>query len=106
MKVLLTGMLEVGGTIVACRVHDISRGGACLDAEVMPGIGDSVTLRRGSLVAEGVVAWLGRGRFGIRFAAPIKATELLVQMNHSRRVTEQGLDVLLSVGAKPPSPSR
>ncbi len=106
MKVLLTGELSSRRGSVSCRVVDISRGGACIDADRAHEQGEDVCFRRGGLQAKARVVWSRGRRFGIRFDDPIRATELLVQMSHSRTATQpvpppRGLS--LSV---PLSPSR
>ena len=84
MKVLLTGEVSSRRGLFACRVVDISRGGACLDAERAHETGEDVSFSRGSLQARGKIVWSRGKRFGVRFDEPIRATELLVQMSHSR----------------------
>jgi hypothetical protein len=44
----------------------------------------NVILVRGALTIEARVAWAGRSRFGLEFARPIRATELLIQLSLSR----------------------
>ena len=116
MKVLLSCTLDTAFGTYVCRLHDLSRGGACLDCEVKLTLGQKITFRRGTLAVEAVVAWVGRSRFGIRFLTPIRATELLVQMNQSRQVVAKGSEALravpvgprpnsVSAGARPLSPS-
>ena len=87
MKVLLSAELTVRGDRVACRIHDISRGGACLESEQPGRVGETIRLDRGSLAASGRISWVRGRRFGIMFDAPIRATELLVQMSHSRQAS-------------------
>jgi hypothetical protein len=84
MKVLLTGELTGRRGIVACRIVDISRGGACLDADRALELGEIVSFSRGTLHAKGKIVWARGKRLGVRFEEPIRATELLVQMSHSR----------------------
>lgn len=85
MRVLLTGELRTSGATVPCRVHDISRAGACVETAQVARVGDQVVLVRTNIDAPGIVAWAARGRLGIRFDVPIRATDLLVQMSESRR---------------------
>lgn len=82
---MLTGDVRGRAGIATCLIHDISRGGACLEVGAPQRIGDRLTFARGSLCVDGVVAWVKGRRFGLRFEAPIRATELLVQMSHSRQ---------------------
>jgi hypothetical protein len=88
MRVLLTGELASRRGEVACRIVDISRGGACLDADRAHEVGEDIAFRRGTLNAKGKVVWARGKRLGVRFDDPIRATELLVQMSHSRSVAE------------------
>jgi hypothetical protein len=88
MKVLLTGEMSSRRGSFSCRVVDISRGGACIDADRAHERGEDVCFRRGGLQTKGKVVWSRGRRFGIRFDDPIRATELLVQMSHSRTATQ------------------
>ena len=88
MKVLLTGEVSGRRGPVACRVVDISRGGACLDAERVHEVDEEVAFTRGTLQAKGRIVWSRGKRFGVRFHEPIRATELLVQMSHSRSAAQ------------------
>jgi len=69
---------------VAIRLLDMSRGGALGECQFPPAPLSKVTLIRGTLAIEARVAWAKRGRFGLEFARPIRATELLVQLSLSR----------------------
>jgi hypothetical protein len=93
MKVLLTGELSSRRGSFSCRVVDISRAGICLDADRAHEQGEDVCFRRGALEVKGTIAWSRGRRFGVRFDDPIRATELLIQMSHSR-------------SAQPPQPAR
>lgn len=110
MKVLLTGEVMTVRGGMTCRVHDISRGGACLDTDVRQAIGETVTFRRGPLNVRGTIVWVRSKRFGVRFDTPIRATELLIQMSHSRHKSFSGMSqparAPVSVAAMPLSPSR
>lgn len=85
MKVLLAGELGTPGGVVPCRLLDISRGGACMDAERPQRVGTAVALQRGPLSARGIVAWARGRRCGMRFDDPIRATDLFVQLSASRQ---------------------
>src|SRR5205807_845108 len=69
---------------VPIRLRDMSRGGALGECPYPPAPLSMVTLLRGALAIEARVAWAGRGRFGLEFARPIRATELLIQLSLSR----------------------
>jgi hypothetical protein len=69
---------------VAVRLLDLSRSGALAACPRPPAVLSLVTLVRGALAIEARVAWAGRDRFGLEFASPIRATDLLVQLSLSR----------------------
>ncbi len=106
MKVLLTGELSSRRGSFSCRIIDISRGGACLDADRAHEAGEDVCFSRGGLQAKGKIMWSRGRRFGIRFDEPIRATELLVQMSHSRTATQPAQRPRELSPALPLSPSR
>jgi len=80
----LAAVLRGGTEDVPVRLRDLSRGGALGTCLSPPPALSNVTLLRGTLAIEARVAWTGRGRFGLEFARPIRATELLVQLSLSR----------------------
>lgn len=103
MKVRLSGELRCARGAAECRIYDLSRGGACLDADAPHSVGEAVTFVRAGLSVSGTVAWARGKRFGLRFDAPIRATDLLVQMSQSRQAQAQAQ---AQVSAAPsPSPS-
>lgn len=80
----LAAMLRAGPEDLAVRLRDLSRGGALGTCLCPPPARSEVTLVRGALAIEAQVVWTVRGRFGLQFARPIRATELLVQLSLSR----------------------
>jgi len=80
----LDATLREGATELPVRLRDLSRGGALGTCPFPPAASRKVTLVRGTLAIEARVAWAGRGRFGLEFANPIRATELLVQLSLNR----------------------
>jgi hypothetical protein len=80
----LAAILRGEAADVPVRLLDLSRGGARGACPFPPPPLSIVTLVRGALAIEARVAWAGRGRFGLEFARPIRATELLVQLSLSR----------------------
>ena len=106
MKVLLAAEMSSRRGAFACRIVDISRGGVCVDADRAHQVGEDVSFRRDGLDARGSIMWSRGRRFGVRFDQPIRATELLIQMSHSRAAAEAAprpRELSLSV---PLSPSR
>lgn len=102
MKVLLTGDLRTPKGTIVCRLLDISRGGACLEADEPQEVGARVALNRGQLAVNGTVVWSRGRRCGVRFEGSIRATDLFVQMSASRRAQPAPVNV----AAIPLSPSR
>ena len=88
MKVLLIGELRSVRGSMGCRVLDLSRGGACIDADRAHDVGEEVEFRRGPLQVRGKIVWSRGNRFGVRFEGAIRATDLLIQMSHSRTLQE------------------
>lgn len=80
----LEALLRGEAADLPVRLRDLSRGGALGTCPCPPPALSAVTLVRGALTIEARVAWTGRGRFGLEFARPIRATELLVQLSLSR----------------------
>ena len=80
----LDAVLQGGAGDMPVRLLDMSRGGALAACPRPPAAHTAVTLVRGTLKIEAQVAWTGRGRFGLEFARPIRATDLLVQLSLSR----------------------
>ena len=80
----LAAVLREGVADRPVRLRDLSRRGALATCLCPPPVLSTVTLLRGALAIEARVAWTGRGRFGLEFAKPIRATELLVQLSLSR----------------------
>lgn len=80
----LDATLREGSSEHAVRLRDLSRGGALGTCHCPPPVLSKVTLVRGALAIEARVAWAGRSRFGLEFASPIRATDLLVQLSLNR----------------------
>jgi hypothetical protein len=105
MKVLLSGELRSRRGAVGCRVHDISKGGACLDADRSHDVGETVTFNRGTFKVSGKIVWSRGKRFGISFEEPIRATEIFVQISQSRQSAVPARPAPLSASARLPFPS-
>jgi hypothetical protein len=80
----LAAIVRGGAADLPVRLKDLSRHGALGHCLCPPPAASRVTLVRGELRIEARVAWAGRGRFGLEFASPIRATDLLVQLSLSR----------------------
>ena len=80
----LAAVLRGEAAEVPVRLLDLSRGGALGACPRPPATSSIVTLVRGALAIEARVVWAARDRFGLEFASPIRATDLLVQLSQSR----------------------
>jgi hypothetical protein len=105
MRVLLPAELRTETSSTPCRVLDMSRGGACLELDGPIALGREVLLHSGAMSRAGKVMWLDGRRCGIRFAQQMRATELLVQMSHSRKSKVEPAPLPVSAGASFPSRS-
>jgi hypothetical protein len=101
MKVLLSGELRSRLGTFMCRVHDLSRGGACVEADMPHATGERVTFIRAGLEVKGTVGWSNGRRFGVIFDERIRATELLVQMSHSRQSAAVQTAAVQAAAARP-----
>ena len=70
-NVFLNAAMLAGGKPTHVRVQNISETDALLDGSCLPPEGSPVQLRRGSLVANGEIAWQTRGQCGLHFEAPV-----------------------------------
>ena len=86
MTVLLSAEVETAFACFSARICDLSRHGLrALATRVVP-VGTLLTVRRGKQSFTGIVMWSQGRQFGMRFDAPIRATDLLVQASHSRSI--------------------
>lgn len=76
-RVFLTAMVEPGSGQVPARIRDISRTGALLESDFVPTGGQTLALTCGATTLEARVAWADRGWFGVEFASPLDATDLV-----------------------------
>ncbi len=82
-NVFLTATLVAAGASGPVRVRNISAQGALLDGPNLPQKGAAVHLRRGSLSAEGEVAWQEHDRCGVRFNADVEVEHWVRRVGHS-----------------------
>ncbi len=70
-NIFLGATIRFGGRTAPVRVRDLSRHGAQVEGAVLPGNEVEATLERGSVSADGVVAWRTDGRCGLHFSTPL-----------------------------------
>jgi hypothetical protein len=87
-EVQLSAVLRTGLLSMPVRVRNLSRSGALVQAPCAPPNGGTVTLSREGFAIEGTVMWVDGHLFGLRFEAPMRATELLILLNKSRTAAE------------------
>ena len=83
--VRLPALLRSGALIARVELLDLSRGGALATADFPPTRGRRVRLCRERLEVSARVVWSSQKRFGVEFEAPLTATDLFIQLSHSRK---------------------
>lgn len=76
-RVFLTATVEPGTGQVPARIRDISSTGALLESAFVPKGGQTLALICGSTRLQARVAWADRGWFGVEFASPLDAVDLV-----------------------------
>lgn len=98
-NVFLSAALVTDGRSVPVRVRNLSARGALLEGSAA-GAGTKVQLLRGSLAAEGEIAWQRGRQAGIRFNGEIDVSEWIRRVEHPG---QQSVDALVaSVRSKAP----
>lgn len=80
-NVFVSAVLHTDGGSVPVRIRDMSRGGALIESAVIPPEDSPVRLIRGSLSANGHIAWRKDNRAGIRFGCSIEVGDWLPRAN-------------------------
>lgn len=76
-RVFLTATVEPGTGQAAVRIRDISSTGALLESDFVPNGGQTLALTCGVTRLEARVAWADRGWFGVEFASPLEAADIV-----------------------------
>jgi hypothetical protein len=71
-NVFLGAVLHSGASSIAVRIRNISPNGALIDGPDLPPTGRDVSLARGQLRANGLIAWRANDLAGIRFCDQIE----------------------------------
>jgi hypothetical protein len=89
-NVFLSAVLDTGSQVVPIRIRNISSNGALIDGTNIPDAGSNVVLLRGSLSANGHVAWRESAQAGIRFDHVVNTTLWVAKSGHGgqQRVDE------------------
>lgn len=78
-NIFVMATMYAGAGSTPVRVRNMSRTGALVEAAILPPVGTTVRLSRGSLNALGDVMWASAGRAGLRFASPVAILDWLPQ---------------------------
>jgi hypothetical protein len=97
-NVFLAATLVAAGTSGPVRVRNISPRGALLDGPNLPPQGSAVGLRRGSLKANGEIAWQERDQCGVRFKTEVEV-EGWVRVGHAG---QHRVDKIVTLLHRPP----
>lgn len=90
-NVFLDAALDSGSQSVAVRIRNLSRKGALVEGAAFPSIGARVRLLRGSLAAEGMLAWQGSRQAGINFDGQIDVDAWIRRTDHSGQQRIDGI---------------
>lgn len=82
-NVFLSASLIVGGVTLAVRVRNMSHRGALLDGPSLPQPGAAVRLVRGTLSADGQIAWQRGNQAGLRFVREIDVAAWVKRVGHA-----------------------
>jgi hypothetical protein len=98
------------GDSTPVRVRNLSRGGALIEAAVLPPDQARVRLSRGSLSVRGQLVWLEGNRAGLRFDTAVEVAPWLPggsRPSHQQRIDEmvQACRQSPGGGSEPPAPS-
>jgi hypothetical protein len=64
----------VSGSI---KIRNMSRHGALIEGDVLPGVGEHLRLRRGELTVSGRIVWRHAGKAGLRFEQDVEVSRWL-----------------------------
>lgn len=77
-------LVEADGVVRTVQLRDLSRSGACVESSRPLGPCARLRLRIGHLDVSATLRWSRGIRFGLRFDAPIRATDLLLLASRYR----------------------
>lgn len=76
-NIFVMAALYAGGGSTPVRIRNMSRGGALVEAAVLPVAGTQVRLSRGSISVTGEVMWVDKHKAGVRFDSPTAPNDWL-----------------------------
>jgi len=88
------------------KVRNMSPDGALIEGATLPGVGDSLSLRRGELNASGRIVWQDGGKAGVRFDHHVQVADWLPAGAARQQLVEQTVHELKNIPATPaPEPA-
>ena len=98
--------MVVGTASLPVRVRNLSTRGAFIDGGSLPPPGATIRLVRGSLSADGEIAWAGDGHAGVRFDAEIDVAAWVKRVGHAaqQRVDEAVVSIRRNEAPAPVRP--
>ena len=81
----MVAILGVGAAAVPVRIRNLSASGALIEGPNLPVADTAVTIRRGGLSVEGVIAWRSGNQAGMGFASPISVPAWLPRNGGSKQ---------------------
>lgn len=97
----IVALLSWGEGSSEARIRNLSAAGALVEAVTIPPADSLISLVRGSLQAEGSVAWTGHGRCGIQFKSSVSVVEWMAPTRNSEQKRIDETVATLKAGALP-----
>lgn len=102
----IAGILCWAGSSTPAKIRNMSGSGALIEAAIIPAKNMPVRLVRGSLSAEGRVAWVEEGRCGLHFDAHISVRDWMAPARNSEQSRVDQTVAMLKAGTLPLHESR
>jgi hypothetical protein len=87
------------------KIRNMSPGGALIEGDALPAVGEQVCLRRGDLTAAGKVVWRRAGKAGLRFEGDIQVTRWLPAGSGNQQLVDRMFAELKATPTASPSPA-
>jgi hypothetical protein len=97
----VAALLSCDGSSSPAKIRNMSAEGCLVEAPVVPPAGSLVRLARGSLAAEGVIAWTLPGRCGIKFRALLEVQQWMAPSRNGEQARIDQTVSVLKAGALP-----
>ena len=94
----IAGVISWQDCSAPVKIRNMSPSGALLEAISLPQPGAEVRLRRGSLAAEGIIAWSGGDRCGVRFKASVVVRDWMAPSSNGQQHRVDAITERLKLG--------